>query len=340
MLVLGIESSCDETAAAVVEDGKKILSSVTMTQIAFHKPYNGVVPELASRKHTEWIYDVVQEALNEASLKPGDINGAAVTNRPGLLGSLLVGVNFAKAFAYALKIPLAACNHILSHLYAACICEAPPPYPFLGLLVSGGHTLICKVHNFDSIEILGTTIDDAAGEAFDKVAKHFDLGYPGGKYIDELAKQGDGAAFAFPLSNLHKGEHRCDVSYSGLKTAVINQTEQFRRKGTPGIISKSNLAASFQKAACDILLRALFNAIEDTGINTVVAGGGVAANSYLRSALAARGGLNVIFPDMELCTDNAAMVAGLGYHYLLRGDNAPLSLTAHSRVEGFKKKYP
>jgi len=340
MLVLGIETSCDETAAAVVKEGKIILSNVIATQISFHKTYNGVVPEIAGRKHIEWIYDVTKEALDKAALNARDIDGVAVTNRPGLSGSLLVGVNFAKAFACSLKLPLIACNHILAHLYAACISDTPPPYPFLGLLVSGGHTLICKVHNFDSIEVLGTTIDDAAGEAFDKVAKHFDMGYPGGKYIDELAKQGDSGVFDFPLSNLHKGGHRYDVSYSGLKTAVINQTGQFRKKGVPGFTDKRDLAASFQKAACGILLRAVFNAVEDTGINTVVAGGGVAANSYLRGVLAEHPGINVIFPDSGLCTDNAAMVAGLGFQYLSRGESSPLSVTAHSRVEGFKKKYP
>ncbi|GHV21539.1 tRNA N6-adenosine threonylcarbamoyltransferase [Spirochaetia bacterium] len=345
MKILGIETSCDECAAAIVEDGRTILSNVIATQIPFHAEYNGVVPEIASRKHTEWIYNIVNEAFVQAHLSVSDIDGVAATANPGLLGSLLVGLTFAKTFAWARRIPFIACNHILAHLYAAqlCnnhLCNDNLKYPFLGLLVSGGHTIICRALDFDNIEILGTTIDDAAGEAFDKVSKHFQMGYPGGKYIDELAKSGDGDVFSFPLPNLHKGEHRCDVSYSGLKTAVINQTEQFRKKGTPGIIPLPDLAASFQKTTVEILLRALFNAVEDSGIKTIVAGGGVAANSYLRERLAKKKEINCIFPPPELCGDNGAMVAGIGFKYLERGEQSPLCVTASARVKGFKRKYP
>jgi N6-L-threonylcarbamoyladenine synthase len=188
--------------------------------------------------------------------------------------------------------------------------------------------------------VLCTTIDDAVGEAFDKVSKHFGWGYPGGRYVDELAVSGDEGAFAFPLANLYKGEHRYDVSYSGLKTAVVNQLETFRRKGERGAINPNDLAASFQKAACNILLRALFNAVEDTGIKTIVAGGGVAANSYLRARLAERDDLNCVFPPPLLCGDNGAMVAGLAYEYLSRGITSPLNVTASSRVSAFRRKYP
>jgi N6-L-threonylcarbamoyladenine synthase len=340
MKILGIETSCDECAAAVVEDGTKVLSNVVATQIPFHAPFNGVVPEIASRKHTEWIYDVVKEALDKAGLVPQDVNAVAVTNRPGLLGSLLVGVSFAKAFAWAKNIPLIAVDHMMAHLYASQLsCDNPPSYPFLGLLVSGGHSIICRADAFDNITVLGTTIDDAAGEAFDKVAKHYNFGYPGGAVIERMAHNGDSGAFRFPMPSLHKGEHRCDVSYSGLKNAAINQLDQFRIK-KDGAIKPEDIAASFQKTAVEILARALFNAVEDSGLLTVVAGGGVAANSYLRARLVEKQDLRCIFPPPEFCGDNGAMIAGIGFHHLMRGDRSPLSVTASARVEGFKKKYP
>jgi N6-L-threonylcarbamoyladenine synthase len=373
MKVLGIESSCDECAAAVVEDGRKILSSVVSTQIPIHAAYDGVVPEIASRKHTEWIYAVAKEALDAAGLGPADIDGVAATSRPGLLGSLLVGLSFAKAFAWARNLPFIAVNHILAHLYAFRLQQAPagpaaPAYPFLGLLVSGGHSLICRVDDFDDITVLGTTIDDAVGEAFDKVSKHYGFGYPGGAAIDKLARTGDPEAFNFPLPNLRKGQHPYDLSYSGLKTAVINQLDQFRRPpgaGSPGPgpgadgpaggagpadaagpkkdagkDEGADIAASFQRAAVEILLRGLFRAAADTGLRTIVAGGGVAANSRLREQLAARRDLRCVFPPPELCGDNGAMVAGIGCQYLARGETSPLTVSASARVEGFKRKYP
>ena len=343
MKILGIETSCDECAAAVVEDGTRVFSNVVATQIPFHAKYDGVVPEIASRMHTEWIYAVVKEALDKAGLGPEGIGGVAVTARPGLLGSLLVGLSFAKAFSWARKLPYIAVNHMLAHLYAARLDPPamPPDYPFLGLLVSGGHSIICRVDDFDAIAVLGTTIDDAAGEAFDKVSKFYGLGYPGGASIDRLAKTGDPDAFRFPMPSLHKGDHPYDLSYSGLKTAAINQLEQFRnpRRGTAGA-GPADIAASFQKTAVEILLRALFRAAEDTGLKVIVAGGGVAANSYLRSRLAERTDLRCVFPPLEFCGDNGAMIAGIGYHYLARGDRSPLSVTASARVEGFKKRYP
>jgi N6-L-threonylcarbamoyladenine synthase len=371
MNILGIESSCDECAAAVVEDGKIPLSNVVATQIPFHALYNGVVPEIASRKHTEWIYAVVREALDKAGIGPGDIDGVAVTAHPGLLGSLLVGLSFAKAFAWARNLPFIAVDHMLAHLYACQLqYKAPNPapddlnrpqsttpqadgvwtlrnestgisgveYPFLGLLVSGGHSIICRVDNFDDITVLGTTIDDAVGEAFDKVSKYYGFGYPGGAAIDKLARTGDSGAFRFPMPKLYKGDHPYDLSYSGLKTAVINQLEQFRvAKGTAG---PQDIAASFQKTAVEILLRSLLRAAEDTKLSTIVAGGGVAANSYLRLRLAEQQHLRCLFPPLELCGDNGAMIAGLGYQYLVRGDRSPLSITASARVRAFKRSYP
>ena len=353
MKVLGIETSCDECAAAVVEDGRKVLSNVIATQIPFHAPYNGVVPEIASRKHTEWIYAVVKEALEKAALEPGDIDAVAAANRPGLLGALLAGLSFAKGFAWARNIPFIAVDHMLAHLYASQLSAAElpahplPDYPFLGLLVSGGHSIICRADSFDDITVLGATIDDAVGEAFDKVAKHYNFGYPGGAVIDRMAQKGDSGAFRFPMPSLHKkgspskegGGHRYDVSYSGLKNAVINQLDLFRVKKVDDT-SSEDIAASFQKTAVAILLRALFNACEDTGLTTVVAGGGVAANSCLRARLAERQDLNCVFPPPELCGDNGAMIAGIAYRYLARGDRSPLNVTASARVEGFKKRYP
>lgn len=337
MLVLGIESSCDESAAAVVEDGSRILSSVVATQIPFHEKYAGVVPELASRMHTEWIRPVAEEALQKAGITLAAIGGIAVTTKPGLMGSLIVGLQFAKGLAWAAGKPLVGVNHILAHLYAPHLVE-DISYPYLGLLVSGGHSIICRVEGFDRLHVLGTTIDDAVGEAFDKVAKFYDLGYPGGVAVDRLAQSGDPEAYAFPLPKLDKGDHRYDLSYSGLKTAAINQSEQFRRPGAAA--TKENLAASFQKAAVDLLLSRLFRAVEDTGLRTVVIGGGVAANSYLRSSLAAKTNLRVLFPPLELCGDNASMIAGLGYHLLARGDRDGLGLQPSSRVPIFKRAVP
>jgi N6-L-threonylcarbamoyladenine synthase len=343
MKILGIETSCDECAAAVVEDGTRILSNVVATQIPFHAKYDGVVPEIASRMHTEWIYAVVKEALDKAGLGPEGIDGVAATAEPGLLGSLLVGLSFAKAFAWARGLPFIAVNHMLGHLYAPRLdpLVKAPDYPFLGLLVSGGHSIICRVDGFDAVTVLGTTIDDAVGEAFDKVSKFYGLGYPGGAYIDRLAKTGDSDAFRFPMPSLHKGDHPYDLSYSGLKTAAINQLEQFRNpRGGTAETRPEDIAASFQKTAVEILLRALFRAADDTGLRDIVAGGGVAANSYLRSRLAERQDLRCVFPPLELCGDNGAMIAGIGYQYLTRGDRSPLSVVASARVKGFRKRYP
>ncbi|MCL2008529.1 MAG: tRNA (adenosine(37)-N6)-threonylcarbamoyltransferase complex transferase subunit TsaD [Treponema sp.] len=343
MKVLGIETSCDECAAAIVEDGKYILSNIVATQIPVHAKYKGVVPEIASRKHTEWINLVVQEALDNAKVEVKDIDAVAATSRPGLLGSLLVGLGFAKAFAWARGIPFIAIDHMLAHLYAPML-EHTVQYPFLGLLVSGGHSIICRADNYDDITVLGATIDDAVGEAFDKVSGFYDLGYPGGKVIDDLAGTGDSNAFKFPLPSLHKGDHRYDLSYSGLKTAAVNQLDLFCAPHINKPYKLSDIAASFQKTAIDILLRSLFRAIEDTGLNTVVAGGGVAANSYLRSVLAKHMEVNreltFIFPSMELCGDNGAMIAGLAYQYLLQGIHSPLKEIASARVKSFKRGYP
>jgi N6-L-threonylcarbamoyladenine synthase len=339
MLVLGIESSCDECAAAVVEDGRRVLSTVVASQVAFHEKYRGVVPELASRMHVEWIAPTVAEALEKAGLRTEGLDGIAVTVKPGLTGSLLVGLQFAKGLAWSLGKPWVGVNHILAHLYAPRL-EAAIDYPFLGLLVSGGHTIICRVEGFDDIRVMGTTVDDAAGEAFDKVSAHYGFGYPGGAAIDALAARGDPEAFAFPDCKLAKGDHRYDVSYSGLKNAAINQLERFRRRppgtGRPAD-ERADIAASFQRAAVDILVARLLRAADDTGLRTIVAGGGVAANSRLRARLAERSDVRAIFPPLWLCGDNGAMVAALGYELLKRGDRSEFSLSPSSRVPLYKK---
>jgi len=337
MKILGIETSCYECAASVVEDGRHILSNVVATQIELHKPYYGVVPEIASRLHTEWITSVVKDSIDQAGIHLSDIDGVAVTSRPGLVGSLLVGLSFAKGLALSLGKPFIGVDHIRAHLYAPYL-EFDIEYPYLGVLVSGGHTVISRVTEFDEMEVLGTTIDDACGEAFDKVAKYYELGYPGGVAIDRLSKDGDPRAFNFPNPSLHKGDHKYDVSYSGLKTAVVNQLDQFRNGDA--VKSKENIAASFQKAAVDILMRRVRRALKDTGLTRVVAGGGVVANSLLRKELLELDNIETIIPSMSLCTDNGAMIAGIGFQYLERGMISDYSINASARVQAFRKKYP
>lgn len=337
MKVLGIETSCDECSAAVVENGKKVLSNVIATQIEIHKPYYGVVPEIASRMHTEWIVPVVNESLTKADMTLKDVDAVAVTYRPGLIGSLLVGLSYAKGLAYSLGVPFVGVDHILAHLYAPHL-EFDIEYPYIGLLVSGGHTIISIVSAHDDLKVIGTTIDDACGEAFDKIAKFYKLGYPGGVAIDKLAKKGNPKAFNFPKPSLHKGDHRYDVSYSGLKTAVANQMDQFWNKDYEK--SPENIAASFQTTAIDMLVKRVLRAVKDTGIRRVVAGGGVSANSYLRESLNSEKDLEVMFPSLALCTDNGAMIAGLGYWLLKHGATSGYDLNAEARVPVFRRSYP
>ena len=337
MHILGIETSCDECSAAVVTDGRFLLSNVVASQIEIHKPYMGVVPEIASRTHVKWINNVVKKALVEAGVSFDEIHGIAVTNKPGLSGALLTGLSFAKGLSFASGKPFIAVDHIFAHIYASHL-ENEINYPYLGLLVSGGHTIIAIIKSYEDMQILGTTIDDACGEAFDKVAKFYNLGYPGGVVIDKLSKLGDPNAFSFPDPSLHKGEHQYDISYSGLKTAVINQLDQFHNKGYEK--TNENIAASFQKTAINMLLKRLLKAIENTGIKTVVTGGGVAANSYLRQSLSELKGITVYSPSLKLCGDNGAMIAGLGYHYLKNNIKSGLETTVLSRVPVFRKTYP
>jgi N6-L-threonylcarbamoyladenine synthase len=334
--VLGIETSCDECAAAVVADGAAMLSNVVYSQIEEHRRYQGVVPEIASRKHVEWIDGVVEHALADAEVDLDAIDAVAVTSRPGLIGSLLVGLSYAKGLALARGLPMIAVDHVQAHFYAPHM-ESDLSYPYIGLLLSGGHSLIAQVHGFDRIEVMGATIDDACGEAFDKVAKYFDIGFPGGVAIQNLAEGGDAAAFRFPRPSLHKGDHRFDVSYSGLKTAVIHQRAQFRDPAYED--SLANLAAAFQQTAVDIVVDKALLASQETGIDCIVAAGGVAANTYLRRRLDAEP-VRTVYPSLKLCTDNAAMIAGLGYHLLARGERSGLDTGARARVGEFRARYP
>ena len=336
MNILGIETSCDECSVAVVAEGKTILSNIVASQVEQHAPWNGVVPEIASRLHIEWIDEVTSRALiaSDLSLKAG-INGIAVTYRPGLIGSLLVGLSYAKGLAWTAGKPWIGVDHIMAHLYAVHL-ENEIAYPHLGLIVSGGHTILCRVESIDEVSILGATIDDACGEAFDKVAKHYEMGYPGGVKLDALAENGDPGAFNFPQPRL--GARRYDFSYSGLKTAAINQLEKFRTRRAEA--SSANIAASFRKAAIDMLISRLKLAAEYTGINRVVFGGGVSANRYLRRVVDEDPSLEAYFPSLALCVDNGAMVAGLGYHLLLKGKRSPLELNAQARVSKFRRSYP
>ena len=337
MLVLGIETSCDECAAAVVADGKKIISNIVASQIEFHRAFEGVVPEIASRKHIEWISTVVREALDTAAVHMSSLDGIAVTSKPGLVGSLLVGLSFAKGLSVSLDIPFVGVDHLLAHLYAPHL-SRDVSYPYLGVIVSGGHTIIAVVQAYDDCRVLGTTIDDAIGEAFDKVAKHYHMGYPGGPVIEKLAMKGHDDAFRFPWPSLHKGPHTYDVSYSGLKTAAILQIDQFRSNDSPK--SVENIAASFQKTAIDMMVDRVNKAVGATGLKRVVVGGGVAANRYLRETLSGKEEIEVFFPPIHLCTDNGAMVAGIGYHLLKSGNFSPLDLPAEPRVSRFRRSYP
>ncbi|SNB45888.1 tRNA (adenosine(37)-N6)-threonylcarbamoyltransferase complex transferase subunit TsaD [Geobacter sp. DSM 9736] len=326
MLLLTIETSCDETAAAIVRDGRTVLSSVVSTQIATHAEYGGVVPEIASRKHLETISLVVQETLKSAGMEFTDIEGVAVTQGPGLAGALLVGIATAKAIAWACRVPLVGVNHIESHLLAPFL-EGPVEFPFLALAVSGGHTHLYQVDGIGRYRTLGQTLDDAAGEAFDKVAKLVGLPYPGGVAIDRLAAKGDPAAVPLPRPLLHDGGF--NFSFSGLKTAVLNRLQKHPddREGT----ALENLCASFQAAVCDVLVCKTAAALESTGLRRLVVAGGVACNSRLRSemnSLSSRMGVELHIPSPSLCADNAAMLGVAGDYYLVNGVTSGFELDA------------
>ena len=329
MLVLGIETSCDETAAAVVQDGRRVLSDVVASQILIHAEYGGVVPEVASRQHVATIVPVITSALKTAGVDWAQIDGIAVTSGPGLVGALLVGVETAKALALALGKPVVGVNHLAGHLAAAFLEDpslpVPPPRPHLALLVSGGHTALIRADEHGKFHLLGTTRDDAAGEAFDKVGKMLGLGYPGGVRIDQLSTQGNPDAYALPRALA--GRDDIDFSFSGLKTAA-SMLLVGRTKAPEGQ-ELADMAASVQAAIVDVLVRKSRRALVREGLKDLVVCGGVAANRGLRAALAkaaAEDGFRLFIPPPKRCTDNASMIAAAGTHALLRGERAPLDL--------------
>jgi N6-L-threonylcarbamoyladenine synthase len=330
MLMLGIETSCDETAAAVVRDGKQVCSNIIASQVDFHKKYGGVVPEIASRKHMENIIPVVREALEQAGVTLDDIEGMAVTQGPGLVGSLLVGINAAKAVAYCRKLPLIGINHLEGHICAASLEYHDVSFPAIALVVSGGHTSLYLVEGFGRYTLLGKTRDDAAGEAFDKVAKLLDLGYPGGVIIDKLAREGTAQAILFPRPML--ADDSLDFSFSGLKTAVLYHVKKLG--GKPSTQTLRDIVAGFQDAVVEILVEKTFRAAAHYRVQTVIMAGGVAANSRLRRMMEDRAAgckVRVVVPSPVFCTDNAAMIAAAGEYRIHTAGAFPFSMNALSR---------
>lgn len=330
MIVLGIETSCDETSAAVLEDGK-VLSNIVSSQY-FHSKYGGVVPELASRAHQKVLVRVVDEALKSAGVKKEQIKGIAVTYGPGLIGSLLVGVSFAKAMAFALGVPLVGVNHLEGHVFSSFLMDEHPEFPFVALIVSGGHTMLLLVEDFLKMDLLGQTRDDAAGEAFDKVAKLLGLGYPGGPIIDKLAREGDSNSVKFPKpipspkSKEKNNEFpKYEFSFSGLKTAVLYYLKKIDFQNLPETEKDrlvKDICASFQKVVVEALVEQTVKAAKDFNVKNIVVAGGVAANSELRKTMkevAESEGLKLFIPNLEYCTDNAAMIAFVGYVKIKNG---------------------
>ncbi|WP_066895931.1 tRNA (adenosine(37)-N6)-threonylcarbamoyltransferase complex transferase subunit TsaD [Clostridium nigeriense] len=331
-LILSIESSCDETSAAVVRNGREVLSNIIASQIETHKKYGGVVPEVASRMHIEVINGVVIEALEKANVKLDDIDAIGVTYGPGLVGALLVGLQYAKGLSYSLKKPLVGVNHIEGHICANYIEHKDLKPPFVSLVVSGGHTFIVHVKNYGEYDVIGQTRDDAAGEAYDKVARALGLGYPGGPKIDKLAKEGNENAIEFPKASFH--DDTLDFSFSGVKSAVLNYLNKCKMQNVE--INKADVAASFQKAVIDVLKQNVLKTCRKKNVNKIAIAGGVASNSALREALikaASKEGIEVLFPSQILCTDNAAMIGSAAYFNFIKGLKAPLNINAKPNLK-------
>ncbi len=329
-VILAIESSCDETACAVVKGGREILSSIIMSSMTEHIPFGGVVPEIASRAHTTAISLAVEMAVKEANISLSEIDAIATTYGAGLLGALLVGVSYAKSLAYSLKIPLIPVSHIRGHLSASYLCDKNLKPPFISLLASGGHTAIIEVKDYYTYEVIGKTLDDAVGEAFDKVARVLGLTYPGGVNIERLAKSGNNNV---QLPKMLKGKGGYDFSYSGLKTAVINYVNTAKMKGEE--IVKEDVAHSFQRSAIDVLVENTIKVATSKNYKTITAGGGVVANTYLRERLQEKcneNGIKLVLPEKKLCTDNACMIGAEGYLQYLKRNFASLDLNAKASV--------
>lgn len=327
MLILGIESSCDETAASVVEDGRRVLSNVIASQVEEHRKYGGVVPEIASRRHAEAISDVVRRALSDAGVTLADIDGIAVTYAPGLIGALLVGVSFAKGLAMATGKPLIPVHHLRSHIAANYLAHPELKPPFLCLVVSGGHSHIVEVKDYTHFEVIGRTRDDAAGECYDKAARAMGMPYPGGVALDKLAHEGDPTAYALPRPRVEGSEY--DFSFSGLKTAVINRLHNAQQKGEE--VNKADLCASFQHTVTELLVGNTIKAATYLKADTIVLAGGVSANSGLRAGMeeaCQQRGFRLYAPPLSLCGDNGAMVAAQGYYEFLAGHTAGMELNA------------
>lgn len=327
MLILGIESSCDETAAAVVEDGRRVLSNVVASQVEEHRLYGGVVPEIASRRHSEAIVGVVREALEQSRKTPEDLDGIAVTYAPGLIGALLVGVNFAKGLALSTGLPLIPVHHLRGHIAANYITAPQLEPPFLCLVVSGGHSHIINVKSYTELAVLGRTRDDAAGEAFDKAARSMGIPYPGGVELDKIAEGGNDSAYVLPRPRVSGSE--LDFSFSGLKTAVINLLHNAQQKGEE--INVPDLCASYRKAVASYLVEHFAKAADQTGAQKLVIAGGVSANRELRReliTLCEKTGRELYMPELKYCGDNAAMIAAQGYYEFLAGNTAGMDLNA------------
>ena len=331
-LILSIESSCDETSAAVVRDGREVLSNIIASQIETHKKYGGVVPEVASRMHIEVISGVVTEALEKANVKLEDIDAIGVTYGPGLVGALLVGLQYAKGLSYSLKKPLVGVNHIEGHICANYIEHKDLKPPFVSLVVSGGHTFIVYVKDYGDYDVIGKTRDDAAGEAYDKVARALGLGYPGGPKIDKLAKEGNENAITFPKANFH--DETLDFSFSGVKSAVLNYLNKCKMQDVE--INKADVAASFQKAVIDVLKENVMKTCRQKNVDKIAIAGGVASNSALRESLikeASKEGIKVLFPSPILCTDNAAMIGSAAYFNYIKGLENSLDINAKPNLK-------